>query len=157
MPDKSFDYVYSWGVLHHSPDIKQSLGEMMRVLKPGGGFGLMVYNRRSLLHWYKTVYTEGFLHYENRFLGPLGLTSRYGDGARAEGNPHTWPETKQSLRTMLGPHSRDLNVKMLGTDLDTVFHALLPALGLLLADLDQKAVGAPLRLEPLGLRAQGLI
>ena len=55
LPDNSFDYVYSWGVLHHSPDIAQSLKEMTRVLKPGGGFGIMVYNRRSLLHWYKTA------------------------------------------------------------------------------------------------------
>jgi ubiquinone/menaquinone biosynthesis C-methylase UbiE len=71
LPDAYFDYVYSWGVLHHSPDLDQSLKEMMRALKPGGGFGLMVYNRRSLLYWYKTLFTEGFLHYENRFLGPL--------------------------------------------------------------------------------------
>ena len=132
LPDAYFDYTYSWGVLHHSPDLEQSLSEMMRVLKPGGRFGLMVYNRRSILHWYKTLYTEGFLHRENRFLGPLELASRYGDGARAEGNPHTWPVTKQELRTMLGPHSRDLSVKVLGTDLDTVFHALLPGLGLFL-------------------------
>jgi len=130
--DGQFDYVYSWGVLHHSDALDQSLQEMMRVLKPGGGFGLMVYNRRSFLHWYKTLYTEGFLHYENRFLGPLELASRYGDGARAEGNPHTWPETKDSLRVMLGPHSRDLDIRVLGTDLDTIFHALLPGLGLFL-------------------------
>lgn len=139
LPDNSFDYVYSWGVLHHSPDIVQSLKEMMRVLKPGGGFGLMVYNRRSLLHWYKTVYTEGFLHYENCFLGPLQLASRYGDGARAEGNPHTWPETKESLRAMLGPSSKDLRVKVLGTDLDTVFHASLPGLGLFLPSWAKKS------------------
>src|SRR5665213_934529 len=132
LPGDSFDYVYSWGVLHHSPDIKNSLGEMMRVLKPGGGFGVMVYNRRSLLHWYKTVYTEGFLHNETRCLGSLELASRYGDGARVEGNPHTWPETKQSLHAMLGPYSKDLDVKVLGTDLDTVFPALLPGLGLFL-------------------------
>ena len=104
----------------------------MRVLKSGGGFGLMVYNRRSFLHWYKSVYTEAFLHYENRFLGPLELRSRYGDGARAEGNPHTWPETKTSLRAMLGPFSRDLDIRVLGTDLDTIFHALLPGLGQIL-------------------------
>jgi SAM-dependent methyltransferase len=132
LPGGAFDYVYSWGALHHSPDIKKSLSEMMRVLRPGGGFGLMVYNRRSLLHWYKTVYTEGFLHSESRFLGPVELASRYGDGARAEGNPHTWPETRQSLHAMLGPYNRDLDVKVLGTDLDTVFHALLPGLGLFL-------------------------
>ena len=132
LPDACFDYAYSWGVLHHSPNLAQSVKEMMRVLKPRGRFGLMVYNRRSILHWYKTRYTEGFLHYENRFLGPLQLASRYGDGARAEGNPHTWPVTKQELRAMLGPHSSDLRIRVLGTDLDTVFHALLPGLGLIL-------------------------
>lgn len=132
LPDAHFDYVYSWGVLHHSPDLGQSLKEMMRVLKPGGEYGVMLYCRRSLLHWYKTLYTEGFLHYENRFLGPLELASRYGDGARAEGNPHTWPVTKREMRAMLGTHSRDLRFKVLGTDLDTVFHALLPGLGLFL-------------------------
>jgi hypothetical protein len=33
---------------------------------------------------------------------------------------------------MLGPDSKDLRIKVLGTDLDTVFHALLPGLGLFL-------------------------
>jgi 2-polyprenyl-3-methyl-5-hydroxy-6-metoxy-1,4-benzoquinol methylase len=132
LPDASFDYAYSWGVLHHSPDIGQSLKEMMRVLKPAGGFGLMVYNRHSILHLYKTLYTEGLLHYENRFLGPQEIASRYSDGARAEGNPHTWPLTKQNLRDMLGPSSKDLRIKVLGTDLDTVFHSLLPGLGMFL-------------------------
>ena len=39
--DASFDYVYSWGVLHHSPDLARSITELMRVLRPGGGFGVM--------------------------------------------------------------------------------------------------------------------
>ena len=60
--DGTFDYVYSWGVLHHSPDLARSLREMMRVLKPGGGFGLMLYNRKSILHRYLMQYVEGFLH-----------------------------------------------------------------------------------------------
>jgi hypothetical protein len=49
-----------------------------------------------------------------------------------EGNPYTWPETRQSLHAMLGPYSKDIDVKFMGTDLDTVFHALLPGLGLFL-------------------------
>jgi 2-polyprenyl-3-methyl-5-hydroxy-6-metoxy-1,4-benzoquinol methylase len=130
--DASYDYAYSWGVLHHSPHLEQSLKEMMRVLKPGGGFGLMVYNRRSILYWYKTLLIEGWLHYENRFLGPLELASRYGDGARAEGNPHTWPVTRQELCSILSAYSKDLRVRVLGTDLDTVFHSLLPGLGFVL-------------------------
>jgi ubiquinone/menaquinone biosynthesis C-methylase UbiE len=38
-PDESFDRVYSWGVLHHSPDTPKAVAEVWRVLKPGGGGG----------------------------------------------------------------------------------------------------------------------
>ena len=131
-PDHAFDYVYSWGVLHHSPNLETSLSEMMRVLKPGGRFGLMLYNRKSLLHWYSTRYVEGFLHYEKRFLGSVELASRYGDGSRGEGNPYTWPVTRQEVVDLLEPHTSDISVRMLGTELDGVFKLLLPGLGLVL-------------------------
>jgi ubiquinone/menaquinone biosynthesis C-methylase UbiE len=36
-PDDSFDLVYSWGVLHHSPDTPKAIAEVHRVLKRGGG------------------------------------------------------------------------------------------------------------------------
>ncbi|MBF0177548.1 MAG: class I SAM-dependent methyltransferase [Magnetococcales bacterium] len=131
-PDDHFDYVYSWGVLHHSPDIERSVAEMMRVLRPGGGYGIMLYHRRSILQWYMTDYLEGFLHMERRFLTPLQLASRYGDGSRQEGNPHTWPLTRQELLTLLADHSPDRQVRILGTDLDSILRFLLPGLGLLL-------------------------
>lgn len=47
--DNSFDYVYSWGVLHHTPDTEKSLAEVHRVCKPGGRVCVMLYHRRSLL------------------------------------------------------------------------------------------------------------
>jgi ubiquinone/menaquinone biosynthesis C-methylase UbiE len=131
-PDAEFDYVYSWGVLHHSPDLDRSLTEMMRVLKPGGHFGLMLYNRHSILHWYGTCYIEGFLHYEGRFLGPLDLASRYGDGSREEGNPHTWPVTEAEVRQMLIPYVKGFVVRRFGTELDSWFRYLLPGMGMVL-------------------------
>jgi ubiquinone/menaquinone biosynthesis C-methylase UbiE len=49
-----FDWVYSWGVLHHSPDTQQAISEVYRVLKPGGKAKVMIYHKYSwvgLLLW----------------------------------------------------------------------------------------------------------
>jgi ubiquinone/menaquinone biosynthesis C-methylase UbiE len=46
-PDGYFDLVYSWGVLHHTPDTAAAVKEVHRVLKPGGQIRVMLYNRYS--------------------------------------------------------------------------------------------------------------
>jgi len=46
--DATFDYVYSFGVLHHTADTDKSVQEAHRVLKPGGEAFVMLYHRRSL-------------------------------------------------------------------------------------------------------------
>ncbi|MCA9690443.1 MAG: class I SAM-dependent methyltransferase [Myxococcales bacterium] len=46
--DASFDIVYSWGVLHHSPDTAKAIDEVRRVLRPGGVARLALYHTRSL-------------------------------------------------------------------------------------------------------------
>jgi SAM-dependent methyltransferase len=46
--DGSFDTVYSWGVLHHSPDTPAAIDEIARVLRPSGVAKLMLYHRRSI-------------------------------------------------------------------------------------------------------------
>ena len=43
--DNSFDFVWSWGVIHHSANPCAILSEIARVLKPGGTFTAMVYYR----------------------------------------------------------------------------------------------------------------
>jgi ubiquinone/menaquinone biosynthesis C-methylase UbiE len=45
--DGSFDLVYSWGVLHHTPDTARAIGEVERVLRPSGQARIMLYNSRS--------------------------------------------------------------------------------------------------------------
>jgi ubiquinone/menaquinone biosynthesis C-methylase UbiE/uncharacterized protein YbaR (Trm112 family) len=49
-PDGSFDIVYSNGVLHHTPRIREAVGEVHRVLKPGGRAVIMLYARNSFLY-----------------------------------------------------------------------------------------------------------
>lgn len=46
--DGAFDVVFSWGVLHHTPDIRSAIGEIHRVLAPGGRARIMLYHRQSL-------------------------------------------------------------------------------------------------------------
>lgn len=46
--DDSFDVVFSHGVLHHVPEIKQAQREIHRVLRPDGELVIMVYARWSL-------------------------------------------------------------------------------------------------------------
>jgi len=47
--DESFDFVYSWGVLHHSPDTPQAIREVWRILRPGGKTRVMIYHKYSLV------------------------------------------------------------------------------------------------------------
>jgi ubiquinone/menaquinone biosynthesis C-methylase UbiE len=47
--DSSFDLVYSWGVLMHSPDTPRAVGEVFRVLRPSGTAKLMLYHKWSVV------------------------------------------------------------------------------------------------------------
>lgn len=47
-PSDSFDVVYSYGVMHHSPDTTRCISEAWRVLKPGGKAKIMIYHHPSV-------------------------------------------------------------------------------------------------------------
>jgi ubiquinone/menaquinone biosynthesis C-methylase UbiE len=127
--DAAYDYVYSWGVLHHTPNTAQTIQEIYRILKPGGRTGVMLYHRDSIMYRFLTAYIEGFIHLENKFLSPVELGSRYGDGERVEGNPHTWPVTKREVRENLFKQFSNVKIYVLGTELTGIFNQWFPSLG----------------------------
>jgi 2-polyprenyl-3-methyl-5-hydroxy-6-metoxy-1,4-benzoquinol methylase len=48
---ESFDYIYSLGVLHHTPDCKAAFEALPGLLKPGGRIAIWLYSRYN--RWYK--------------------------------------------------------------------------------------------------------
>lgn len=97
-PDASFDCVYSYGVLHHIPDVEVALGEISRVLRSGGTLLAMLYNRNSLLYAYSIIYRHGI---NGRLLldglcTEQDLVSRYSE--RIEGCPYTRAYTKEEAQ-----------------------------------------------------------
>lgn len=45
----SFEHVYSWGVIHHSPNTQAVVDEIYRILKPMGSFKVMIYHKYSFV------------------------------------------------------------------------------------------------------------
>jgi len=83
LPDASFDFLYSWGVMHHSAHPERCFAQACSKLKLGGRGLIMVYHTGSLRYWlkglawlilrgklfagdrFKTVqrhYTDGYYH-----------------------------------------------------------------------------------------------
>lgn len=58
--DEAFGAVYSFGVLHHTPNTAIAIKEVYRILKPGGRAVIMLYNRVSLNNFVHWITGKGF-------------------------------------------------------------------------------------------------
>lgn len=67
----SFDLVYSFGVIHHTPNPEKIVQNVHKLLKPGGTFKLMLYAKNS---WKKMFIDRGMDQYEAQNECPLAYT-----------------------------------------------------------------------------------
>lgn len=90
--DNVFDLVFTYGVLHHTPDTQRAVKEIKRVLKPGGWLYGMVYNRFS---------TVGFRNYlKYAFLKGRPFTSLSSVFRSYMESPGTKAYTKKEVKAL---------------------------------------------------------
>lgn len=83
-PDRSFDFIWSWGVIHHSSNTGNILREMARVLRPGGRASVMVYYRSALQYYVFTGLGRGLFKREFWSVGGIHRINQAAtDGALA--------------------------------------------------------------------------
>ncbi len=90
----SFDLVYSFGVIHHTPRPDIALRELVALLRPGGTLKIMVYHRRS---WKVAaiVATYG----RGAFWDLDRIVARHSEAQ--EGCPVTYTYTREQARRMV--------------------------------------------------------
>lgn len=60
-PDEHFDFIASYGVLHHAENDQRCYDEVYRVLKPGGRAFLMLYRKGGPKYWWQKMFKQGLL------------------------------------------------------------------------------------------------
>jgi SAM-dependent methyltransferase len=120
-PDRTFDIVFSHGVLHHVPDVRRAQAEIARVLKPGGSLILMVYAKWSLNYLASIVVVRriGLAAVYALGLRPAGIVGEHVDGARRMGLRSYLKMTNfihRSTDGPLNPYSKVYDLRSLAED-----------------------------------------
>ncbi len=109
----SFDFVWSWGVIHHSANTARVVREIARVASPEGEARIMVYNREGISAW--AVLVRDYL-LKGRFLSKTydevlwetsdGFTARF--------------YVREQFEDLFRGFFRDVSGKVMGQDADAV-------------------------------------
>lgn len=136
--DNSIDCVYSFGVLHHIPEVDQVVREINRVLKPGGRVMIALYYKWSAFHLLWKLLANGLRNgwlFTKGYAGLLATIETGADGVHIK--PYVRLYSKPDVRRLMKAFTaEDLSIHQLHED-----HFWPPALG-------RWARGRLARLEP---------
>ena len=104
-PDDHFDFVASYGVIHHAEDDQRCYDEVHRVLKPGGRAFFMLCRKGGPKYWWQKMFKQGMLKgglFRHGFDVPAfinSVTDAYEEGSL--GAPISRHYTRQDLQRLL--------------------------------------------------------
>jgi SAM-dependent methyltransferase len=101
--DRSFDFVYSIGCLHHTGDLGRGITEVHRVLKDGGQAVIMLYNRHSFRRMISLpVYLRNLLLGRSTVRASFSEWVRtwYDKDGKGEAAPHTDYVSRPEVRRL---------------------------------------------------------
>jgi len=111
-PDESFDFIWSWGVIHHSAHTGRVVRQIHRVLKTGGECRIMVYNLAGMPAYLTMMCEYSWKFWRGRSLdeclwaGTDGFTARY--------------YSRDMLSDLFKTFFDDVSVESMGQDADAV-------------------------------------
>jgi ubiquinone/menaquinone biosynthesis C-methylase UbiE len=113
--DKCFDFIWSWGVIHHSSNTENVLREMHRVLRPGGSATVMVYYRSFVQYYLIGGIARGLLRREFWTIGDIHQINQAAtDGALAR------YFSKRDFKKMLGSLFEIEDISVIGQKPDAI-------------------------------------
>jgi len=111
--DSKFDFVISWGVIHHAPDTRRCMKEIYRVLKKGGMTSGMVYHKNSIIYYGHYMLLRGIFMGKLLKYSPRELADRYSDGWKRGGCPKAEHFTKKEWKNiMMDAGFKKKNIKL---------------------------------------------